>query len=150
MSAPVTSPEQSYRKPAIIASDADYDRLTSLAAAVRARSPEIAEELQDELERAQVVAAGAVPADVVQMGSTVEFRWDGFRQRRVTLVFPVEADIAAGRISVLTPIGTALIGLSPGQSIRWTARDGREHELTVLQVEPPAAAASARLAAARK
>lgn len=140
MSAPVTNVEQNHRKPAIIASDADYDRLTSLAAAVHARSPEIAEELQGEMERAQVVAAGTVPADVVQMGSTVEFRWDGFRQRRVTLVFPADADIAAGRVSILTPIGTALIGLSPGQSIRWTARDGREHELAVLRVEQPASA----------
>lgn len=150
MPAPATRPEQSHRKPAIIASDADYDRLTSLAAAVHTRSPEIAEQLQDEMERAQVLSAGTVPADVVQMGSSVEFRWDGFRQRQVTLVFPGEADIAAGRVSILTPIGTALIGLSPGQSIRWTARDGREHELTVLRVEQPVAGSSLRPAAGRK
>ena len=134
MSTPATRPEQGHREPAIIASDADYDRLTSLAAAVRTRSPEIAEQLQGEMERAQILSAGTVPADVVQMGSTVEFRWDGFRQRQVTLVFPGEADIAAGRVSILTPIGAALIGLARGQSIAWETRRGESRALTVLEV----------------
>jgi regulator of nucleoside diphosphate kinase len=70
------------------------------------------------------------------MGSIVEFSSDA-GQRRVTLVYPVEADIAEGRISILTPIGAALIGLSQGQSIAWTARDGRRHRLTVLEVRQP-------------
>ena len=52
-------------------------------------------------------------------------------------------ELAAGTISILTPIGAALIGLSPGQSIAWTARDGRQHRLTVLSVAPPAASADA-------
>ena len=56
---------------------------------------------------------------------------------RVTLVFPGEADIAQGKISILTPIGAALIGLSAGQSIDWTARDGRIHRLKVESVEAP-------------
>ncbi len=53
----------------------------------------------------------------------------------MTLVFPGEADIAKGKISVLTPIGAALIGLSASQSIDWTSRDGRIHRLTVESVE---------------
>ncbi len=53
------------------------------------------------------------------------------------LVFPGQADIGAGKISILTPIGTALIGLSEGQSIVWTARDGKERRLTVIKVENP-------------
>jgi regulator of nucleoside diphosphate kinase len=73
------------------------------------------------------------------MGSTVEFRPDGGQPRRVTLVFPGDADISEGKISILTPVGTALIGLAPGQSIAWTARDGRRHRLTVLKVEQPEA-----------
>lgn len=123
--------------PAIMVSAADYDRLASLAAAAEERAPDVASVLRTEIERAQVVAADALPADVVQMGSTVEFRSDTGQQRRVTLVYPGEADFAQGRISILTPIGAALIGLSPGQSIAWTARDGRRHELTVLRVEQP-------------
>jgi regulator of nucleoside diphosphate kinase len=127
--------------PAIMVSAADYDRLASLAAAAEERAPEVAGALRTEIERAQIVPADAVPADVVQMGSTVEFRSDSGQQRRVTLVYPGEADFAQGRISILTPIGAALIGLSPGQSIAWTARDSRRHRLTVLSVAQPHVAA---------
>jgi regulator of nucleoside diphosphate kinase len=128
--------------PAITVSEFDYNRLTSLAAVVGDRAPDVASVLQSEMERARVVPAGVIPAAVVRMGSTVEFSTDTGQQRKVTLVFPGDADIAAGRISILTPIGAALIGLSPGQSIAWMARDGRRHQLTVLSVEPPAASAA--------
>ena len=127
------------RPPRIVVSKADHDRLTDLATASLDRVPETAQELLDEMERAEIVGAPAVPANVVGMGSTVTFQSDGGRKRRVTLVFPVAEDIAASRVSVLTPIGTALIGLSEGQSIEWSARDGRRHQLTVLAVEPPPA-----------
>lgn len=122
--------------PAIIVSVTDHHRLLGLAEAAEGRIPDVASVLQSEMERAQVVAADEVPANVVRMGSIVEFNSDA-GQRRVTLVYPVEADIAEGRISILTPIGAALIGLSQGQSIAWTARDGRRHRLTVLDVRPP-------------
>ena len=124
-------------KPRIVLSEADYARLANLAASAFERLPEVAEGLQSELDRADIVAPGAVPPDVVRMGSSVAFRTDNGMARRVTLVFPGEADIASNRVSVLTPIGTALIGLAAGQSIRWTTRDGREQELTVVGVEPP-------------
>jgi regulator of nucleoside diphosphate kinase len=58
----------------------------------------------------------------------------------VALVYPNEADISKGRISVLTPIGTALIGLPVGKSIDWTTRAGDTKRLTVLQVREPAGA----------
>ncbi len=125
--------------PRIVVSESDHDRLTDLATAALDRLPETAQELLDEMERAEVVGAPAVPANVVGMGSTVTFQPDGGRKRRVTLVFPAAADIAESRISVLTPIGTALIGLSEGQSIDWSARDGRRHQLTVLAGERPPA-----------
>ena len=128
---------QGRRKPDITVSEIDYDRLVGLASSARARSPEVADELLSELDRAEVVSATGVPAGVVQMGSTVEFETDRGDRTRVTLVFPGEADVAEGRISIMTPIGTALIGLSAGQSITWTARDGRRHDLTVLSVERP-------------
>jgi regulator of nucleoside diphosphate kinase len=60
---------------------------------------------------------------------------DDGRERSVVLVYPGQADIGVGRISILTPIGTALIGLSEGQSITWTTRDGRRRRLTVQCVE---------------
>ncbi|MBB3464346.1 regulator of nucleoside diphosphate kinase [Rhizobium sp. BK377] len=72
------------------------------------------------------------------MGFEVRFTSDLGEDRQVTLVFPGEADIAEGKISILTPIGVALIGLKTGQSIDWTARDGRLHRLTVRTLREPA------------
>jgi regulator of nucleoside diphosphate kinase len=139
-----TTPKTSHRKkPKILVSDVDLARLTGLAEAIADRSPELADELLGELERAKVVKAGIMADDVVRMGSIVAYAADGGQQREVTLVFPAEADISEGRISILTPIGTALLGLSPGQSMEWTARDGHRHSLTVHVVtnaQPVAAA----------
>lgn len=73
------------------------------------------------------------------MGSTLRYVTDSGDDRTVTLVFPGDADIAEGRVSILTPIGVALIGLSAGQSMGWTTRDGRPNRLTVEHVETPRA-----------
>jgi regulator of nucleoside diphosphate kinase len=132
------------QKPNIIVSDTDQNRLTTLATDALDRFPQAAQELLSEMERAAVVSAEAVPPNVVQMGSGVVFRSDNGETRRVTLVFPGQADIAAGRISILTPIGAALIGLSEGQSIAWKTRDGRLRKLTILAVEGVAADAMAQ------
>ncbi|CAH1662852.1 nucleoside diphosphate kinase regulator [Chelatococcus asaccharovorans] len=126
------------RKPKIVVSEAEYDRLVGLATAALDRIPEVAEELLAEMDRASVVAEKSVPRNAVRMGSTVEYQTADGEKRRVTLVYPGDANIADGKISIMTPIGTALIGLSPGQSINWIARDGRQHELTVVAVEQPA------------
>ncbi|MGE3829381.1 MAG: nucleoside diphosphate kinase regulator [Parvibaculaceae bacterium] len=126
-----------HAKPPITLNEADINRLGEIAKSAIDHLPEVAEELMSEIERATVVAARAMPEGVVQMGSIVEFTSDDGQHRRVTLVYPGQADIAQGRVSVLTPIGTALIGLSEGQSISWTTRDGRQQELTVIAVEAP-------------
>jgi regulator of nucleoside diphosphate kinase len=75
-----------------------------------------------------------MPADVVRIGSIIEFEVDDGRRLKVQLVLPENADINAGRISVLTPVGAALIGLSSGQAMEWLGHDGRERLLTVLAV----------------
>ena len=121
--------------PNIIVSNADYERLTDLATASIERQPEVAEELLSEMDRAKIVHDGSVSADVVRMGSTVTFRSDDGRELTETLVYPVDEDSDAHRISVMTPVGAALIGLAENQSISWTARDGRRHELTVEKVK---------------
>lgn len=130
-----TSKTANRRKPAISVSDIDHPRLTRLANAIADQSPELADELFEELERARVVKAARLPETVVRMGSTVTYSSDDGQHKTVTLVFPAEADIAAGRVSILTPVGTALLGLSPGQSIEWTTRDHRQHRLTVESVD---------------
>lgn len=129
--------QKSPRKPKIVVTESDLERLTGLATAALERIPEVAEELLAEMDRAKVVSPKQMPADVVRMGSIVEFDSDSAQHRRVQLVFPGEADIEQGKISILTPIGTALIGLASGQSIAWTARDGKKHTLTVKTVEQP-------------
>ena len=118
----------------IVVSTADYERLTDLANASMERLPDVAQELLDELERAQIVDPSQVPGDVVRMGSTVTFKADDGHTRTLKLVYPADESLDGHRISVMTPVGAALIGLGKGQSISWTARDGKHHRLTVTKV----------------
>jgi regulator of nucleoside diphosphate kinase len=104
------------RKPSIVIGKTDQERLNNLALAVAERFPEISDGLLLELERARVVADVSVPGNVVRMGSTVEYETDTGDARRVTLVFPRDTDISEGKIPILTPIGTALLGLA-GQTM---------------------------------
>lgn len=123
-------------EPPLVVGDLDHRNLISLALAMEKASPDVSESLLAELDRARVVPQSKIPPGTVRMGSSVVFRTNGAGERRVVLVLPGEADIDAGRISVMTPIGAALIGLSSGQSIQWRARDGREQELTIVEVDP--------------
>ena len=116
-------------------------RLEALAASVMRRSPDVGERLIDEIARARLVAPDKMRGDVVTIGSEVTYRDLGMdRQHSVTLVYPEDADIDRGRISVLTPVGVALLGLSPGATIFWTTRDDEKRHLEVLAVKPPGAA----------
>lgn len=126
---------QNRSKPDIAISSSDHARLTTLAEQIIERDALLADDLLGELERARVVADAEIPENVVRMGSQVRFEDDKGIERTMALVFPNDADISEGKLSILTPVGTALIGLSPGQSIQWTARDGQRHRLTVLEVK---------------
>ena len=123
--------------PRILISKAEEKRLTAIATAASQRVPEAAAALLNELERADVLPETAMPADVVRIGSIIEFEVDDGRRLKLKLVLPENADINAGRISVLTPVGAALIGLSPGQAMEWSGNDGKERLLTVLAVSRP-------------
>lgn len=124
--------------PTVVIDEAYYDRLESLAMGGMERAQAAAERLLEELERAEVLPSEEVPQNVVNIGSEVTYSDDeGDRSHTVCLVFPAEADISQNRISVLTPVGAALIDLSEGQSITWLSRDGKERRLTVLEVKPP-------------
>lgn len=122
------------RRPKIVISKTDFERLTKLATALADRNPRASDDLFAELDRARIVSDGWMREDIVQIGSTVQYRTATGDTRTVTLVYPGEADIGEGKISVLTPIGTALLGLSVGQSMTWATRDGRELELSVVSV----------------
>lgn len=134
-----TTTEAAERKrPPIILTAEDHEKLSTLARAATRAMPELASALADELDRAQVLADGRSPKDTVRMGSVVEFRDETTgREQSVTLVYPAEADISQGRISVLTPVGAALIGLHAGHSITWRTPKGETRRLTVLAVREP-------------
>jgi regulator of nucleoside diphosphate kinase len=125
-------------KPAIILSARDYDRLSTLAQAARNRLPDLASELAEEVGRAHVLGRDEIADHFVGMNDDVEFRDDTTgRVRQITLVYPDEADIAKGKISVMTPVGTALVGLRIGHSITWETPHGETRQLTVLSVRKP-------------
>jgi len=140
MVADSTATKGSRAKPTITLSAHDYERLSTLAHAARNRMPDLADELAEELGRAHVLASGKCPQNTVCMNSEVEFRDEATgRVQQVTLVYPEEADISQRKISVLTPIGTALIGLAIGKSITWETPTGEVRRLTVLAVREPKA-----------
>ena len=114
----------------LIITDRNHARLTVL-------QPH--ERLQSELDRAIVVSSEAVPGDVVTMGSQVRYVDEATGLRRlVQVVYPAEANASEGKVSVLAPVGAALLGLSAGQAIEWDFPDGRRRlrvEQIVLQPE---------------
>lgn len=127
---------QSRSRNTILVSAADHDRLSSLARAFLDHAPDMAEDLLAEMDRARIAIEAAMPVDVVRMGSTVTLQDPEGSIQRVTLVYPAEADIAEKRISVLTPLGTALIGARTGRTVSWRSRDSRVLSATIDAVEP--------------
>lgn len=122
--------------PALLIDFDTYDRLQTLASRCE-HLPEVTGGLLQELDRAQLVTPDALPDDVVRVGSRVTYQDDESGAiRTVHLVWPPQADVAAMRISVLTPIGAALIGLRAGQRIRWRL-GGEDRSLAVLSVALP-------------
>ena len=123
-------------RPDIMISDSDVSRLDALlSGSLIERLGHVGAFLVAELARAQVVPARKVPTNVVAMYSTVEFRDNvSGRTMLVTLVYPHESAGRNRAISVLTPVGAALLGLSEGQSIAYETPDGRCRTLTVVKV----------------
>ena len=128
--------------PPLIVSSRDLARLEALLdSPVLSRHP-AAIALMDELNRAEVRAPEDIPSDVVTMHSRVECEDIASGEKHVlTLVYPNEADVERHRVSVLAPVGSALLGMSVGQSIDWQAPGGRPLKLRVKAVsyQPEAA-----------
>lgn len=122
--------------PPVTISTGDYDRLAFVASfglSFQQGHPAAAM-LANELIRATVVTPRAIPPSVATMHSRLEFRDDvTWNVRCVTLVYPDEDDGEADRMSVLSPEGAALIGLSEGRSITWRTPKGWR-SLTLLRV----------------
>lgn len=80
--------------------------------------------LDGEMSRAAVVNAGEIPPDVITMGSRVRLSFADGEDEEYTLVYPDEADLSENRISVLSPIGTAIFGYRAGDVVDWNVPDG--------------------------
>ena len=125
--------------PQIYLTQNDMDRLLKL---VEPQSGKRFEKLESELVRANVVSREEIPEDIVTMNSRVIFENETTGERReITLVYPGSADIDAGKVSVLVPVGTALLGLRVGQSIDWELPGGETQRYRIVEVpfQPEAA-----------
>ena len=125
-------PESEMTEPKILITSTDAEKLWRLVET--AGAPDGETNLEAELARAQVVADEAMPDGVVTMDATVVFENHEGRRREVTLVYPDRADATRGRISVLSPIGSALLGLARGGEIDWPLPRGKVARLRVIEV----------------
>ena len=121
-------------KPPITVSRTDIDRIEALLERLPAADVERLGALRAELDRADVVEPAAMPRDIVTMNSTVTFEDEGNAETlTLTLVYPAAAG-APGTVSILAPVGSALLGLARGQQIDWPTPDGRVRRLKVLEI----------------
>lgn len=128
------------KRPPIVVTESDERKLRGLLGvqSTGARHDQAhIQELRSELERVRIVRAQDLPSDVVTMHSRVRVLDVQRRTRRdVTVVFPLEADVAAKRISVLAPLGTALLGFREGDEVEWMMPGGIRR-LRVERVRQP-------------
>lgn len=124
------------RLPRIVLTRPHHTRLSALVVSSVETHPDIGAYLTRELDRAKVVGPEKIGRGVVTMNSRVKFRDDATGVREVvTLVYPGGEDPQAGCVSVLSPLGAALIGLEEGQSITFAAPDGSERSVSVTKVQ---------------
>jgi regulator of nucleoside diphosphate kinase len=122
----------------------DTKRLTKLIEDIQdsdSQDKDYLAELQEELDRAKIVASSDIPKDVITMNSQVCLvDQDTQKEEILTLVFPQDADISQGKISVLAPIGTAMLGYRVGEVFQWKVPAG-ERKLKVKNIlyQPEAA-----------
>lgn len=122
------------KRPKITLSSVDAERIEALLESLPGSFPG-RDELETELDRADVVEPGEVPPTVVTMNSTVRFRVESSNQEfELTLVYPKDADGSAGKISLLAPVGSALLGLSQGDEIEWPRPGGGTMRVAIEEV----------------
>jgi regulator of nucleoside diphosphate kinase len=140
----LTEEDVSLMDRAIYVTEFDLERLRKLLDDRRRRDPRERKDLKDleaELKRATVVAPRAVPNDVITMNSRVHLRdLDTGEEDTYTLVFPNDADIDRKRISILAPIGTAMLGYRVGDTFEWPVPEGiRRLIVTEIEYQPESA-----------
>ena len=132
------------QRPALLLSRIDVERIEDLLERPEYRSLDTTA-LRDELERAELVEPGAMPGDVITMNTTALVEVVGDQQQAhahaLTLVYPRDADGSSDKVSILAPVGSALLGLRVGDSIDWPLPGGRRARLHVqaIRYQPEAA-----------
>ena len=122
-------------KPEITVSTSDLERLEGLLSKLPTRNRSDLDGLRAELERANILDTEGMPADVIMMNSRARFREEtSGREYELTLAWPHEANAADGKVSIFSPAGSALLGLSVGQRIDWQTPEGHAIQLRVLAV----------------
>lgn len=131
-------------RPPLLLSRLDVERIEALLELSSAHSLNTSA-LQDELARAEIRAPAEMPADVITMNSTARVRLEdvvlGNHEHELTLVYPRDADGSADKVSILAPVGSALLGLRVDDAIDWPMPGGRNARLHVLAIryQPEAA-----------
>lgn len=130
-------------RPALLLSRVDVERIEDLLDRPQYRAVNT-DALREELERAELLEPGAMPDDVITMNSTALVKVvDGAseHEHELTLVYPRDADGSSDKVSILAPVGSALLGLRVGNSIDWPMPGGRSARLHVLSIryQPEAA-----------
>lgn len=120
--------------PKIILTSQDLDRLDALLESLSAAAFPGRTELRAELDRAEVVEPQDVPSDVVTMNSKVRFVLESGEEFCLTLVYPKDMDGSPERISILAPVGSALLGLSAGEHIEWPRPGGGMMKVRLVEV----------------
>jgi len=132
------------RERKIFITDTDRDRLEKLLLGTRvwsSRDKEHLQALEEELDKAHIVGSRDIPGDVVTMRSQVRVKdMKSGTEMDLSVVFPSEADSEQGKISVLAPVGTALLGYRVGDTIEWKVPGGlRRLKIERILYQPEAA-----------
>lgn len=119
----------------IVVTSRDFERLDNLLASLPAGALPDGSALKSELDRAEVVEPEQIPPDVVTMNSTVRFKFaESGEEFRLTLVYPKDAQGEPDRVSILAPVGSALLGLAVGDEIEWPMPRGGISTVRVIKV----------------
>ncbi len=118
---------------ALVIAKTDYLHLMQL---IEKTETDAADALDLEISRAKIVEDSKLPDDVVAMNSTLTFSdLDSAEEKTIQLVYPQDADVTQMKISVLSPVGSAVIGLKIGGTIEWPIPQGKVRRLKVIAVK---------------
>lgn len=121
------------QSPALVIKREDFEKILGIISLAK---NELGALLEEELGRAEIVSAAEFPRDRVAMNSRVVYKdMETGKESKVTVVFPHEANVDENKISILAPIGAALIGLRVGQEIHWPLPHGKDKRVKVISVD---------------